>query len=520
VSLHEQVRGRFLASDYSWVANNVPKISGFSTDPDLMFMVGQSLANSGRPEAGIPYIRRSLAINPLIDERWCVLCDHLAESGFSQEAERIATDRLRYTNSREYYYIIAYCLTLRKQYEAAVLWYKEYLKKDPLNVTALNNLGNCYRFLGDPHSAIEYYKEVVRLKPDHVTTMCNLIPVLMDIGRIEEAKVVGEVAMKNPAFLIEGAFNYSLVLLATGDYLNGWALYQLRNRIPQFQDSVPKIKGERLISIGKVVGKPVTVHHEQGYGDTLHFCRYLPFLAKIASEVHVVAPKPLHSLLELLPGIKSINDRRMQDTPYECAMLDLPYLFQTTLNTIPNNNYFEIPKDVVKKRKLKTAKSSKLKVGLVWAGERRAYDPVLLHTDMRRSTKLSQWTPILEVEGIDFYSMQYGTPAGEVLELPEHLQPIDLKGPNPDFLDTAAGMAQLDLMISVDTSSCHLSAGMGIPTWVLSRFDSCWRWLQNQPTTRWYPSMRIFGQQKWGEWDSVMQEIAEELKKLVTSRKS
>ena len=159
--------------------------------------------------------------------------------------------------------------------------------------------------------------------------------------------------------------------------------------------------------------------------------------------------------------------------------------------------------------------AARLRVGLVWAGRFRADHPRFRIIDRARSVTLQALKPLLEQDGIDFYSLQKGDAAIEARD-----RVVDFMAEVRDFADTAAIVANLDLVISVDTSVVHLAGAMGKPVWVLSRADACWRWLRNRPDSPWYPTARIFGQPAPGDWDSVIAKVAAELPRAWSGSKA
>ena len=192
-----------------------------------------------------------------------------------------------------------------------------------------------------------------------------------------------------------------------------------------------------------------------------------------------------------------------------CPMMSLPLVFDTRLETIPANiPYLFASQTAVEKWRGKLPElDSRLKVGLVWSGNPRSQYTELAATDARRSCDPQFLAPLLEVGGVQFYSLQkFGPPA------PVQFHLIDKMEACRDFADTAALVANLDLVVSVDTSVVHLAGALNKPVWLLNRFDSCWRWLQNRQDSPWYPAMRIFRQPQPGDWNSVILQVRDELR--------
>jgi len=197
-------------------------------------------------------------------------------------------------------------------------------------------------------------------------------------------------------------------------------------------------------------------------------------------------------------------------------LMCLPRLLGTTLETIPA----EIPYLFAEADKVRhwasrlSDRRSEIKVGLVWAGDSRKHDPDSNATDRRRSLTLSQFAPLARVDGVRLVSLQKGEPAEQALCPPEGLRIIDMTADLKDFSDTASLVANLDLVITVDTAVAHLAGALGKPVWILSRFDGCWRWLDGREDSPWYPTARLFHQKTAGQWDDVIERVTVALSQL------
>jgi hypothetical protein len=190
----------------------------------------------------------------------------------------------------------------------------------------------------------------------------------------------------------------------------------------------------------------------------------------------------------------------------------LPFIFSTTLGSLPANvPYFRANPSEVVSWAYKLPQADNLKIGLCWAGGARPHDPKANRIDKRRSLSLEAFRPVLEVEGTEFYSLQKGDGAGQT-----HPLLRDFTGAFHDFYDTAAFIQNLDLVITVDTSVAHLAGGLAKPVWMLSRFDGCWRWLMGRADSPWYPTMRIFRQEKPGDWSGTINNVTHALRERIS----
>jgi Flp pilus assembly protein TadD len=267
-------------------------------------------------------------------------------------------------------------------------------------------------------------------------------------------------------------------------------------------------------------GRAVLVVQEEGLGDTLQFLRYLPLLAQRGARVAVAVPPALTRLLRTVPGVADVPDG---DAPvprfdFHCSFNGLPRAFETTLETIPCDvPYLAADPALIRDWAARLGASAAFRVGLCWAGQARPWLTGFVGLDHRRSTGLATLAPLAAVPGVQFVSLQKGQP-GEAARA-AGFDVLDVMDAVRDFADTAAIVANLDLVISVDTSVVHLAGAMGKPVFLLDRYDNCWRWLSGREDSPWYPTLRIFRQQRSGEWAPVIARVATALA-AVASRPS
>ena len=252
-------------------------------------------------------------------------------------------------------------------------------------------------------------------------------------------------------------------------------------------------------------GRTLLMHAEQGYGDTLQFCRYGTIAVERGLRVMMEVQKPLVRLLRSLPGIDRVFTRgdEMPEADFHCPMLSMPLAVGTTMATIPASPFYLCadPDQVAYwQARLATIANQGPRVGLVWAGA------ATQAADRRRSLPADRFAPLLELDGLHFLSLQKNGPRP-----PAHYCLHDFMQEMDDFADTAALVANLDLIISVDTAVVHLAGALGKPVWMLDRYDPDWRWLVGRRDSPWYPSLRIYRQPRPGDWDAVLFEVAQDL---------
>jgi hypothetical protein len=257
-------------------------------------------------------------------------------------------------------------------------------------------------------------------------------------------------------------------------------------------------------------GKTLLLHPDEGLGDIIQFCRYASQLATRA-RVIVRAPDSLVRLLSSLSGIErtvSVHDP-LPHFDMQCRLMRLPMIFRTTLDTIPADvPYLKADPTETAQWRGRLAGFQGLKVGLVWAGG------TIGEHAVHRSLKLTSLTCLASMAGVHWFSLQKDG-SDEIRRVSGCMTIHDWIGECRDFADTAAFIEALDLVISVDTSVAHLAGALGKNTWLLNRYDTCWRWLHNRDDSPWYPSLRIFRQPSPLDWHSVILKLSSALDEVV-----
>lgn len=401
------------------------------------------------------------------------------------------------------------------QIDAAEAHYRKALALHPDYPEALNNLGIAYMLRERYDDSLACYDKALALRPDYPEALNNLGNVLKNLGRLPKAQTAYENALRLKE-VADYRHNLGLVLLAQGDFAQGWAAYESRWHTPQLAASrrafaQPQWRGE------PAEGRTLLIHAEQGFGDTLQFCRYAPLAKAFGFRVVMEVPPALKKLLGSLSGVDQLiaTGDPLPAFDLHCPMLSLPLAFATTEATIPATIPYLHPDAaaVAQWREKMPPANGKLRIGLVWAGSARMHSPDLIATNRRRSVPVELLEPLLQIPNAQFYSLQkIGQPA------PASFNLIDLMQDCADFADTAALIMNLDLVISVDTAVVHLAAALGKPVWILNRFDGCWRWLCDRDDSPWYPTARLFRQTKPGDWISVINNVREALEIFPLSR--
>jgi tetratricopeptide (TPR) repeat protein len=401
-----------------------------------------------------------------------------------------------------------------KDYEGAARAQRKAIAAKPDFAEAHSNLGNALHALRRFDEAVLAYKRAIELAPNFADAWANYGTTLHHSGSFEEGIATLRRAIALAPHHANARSGLGILLLMRGDLAEGWDEYEWRLRSTERKGpKFPEMpwQGESL------AGKHIYVQAEQGFGDTLQFARYIPMLAARGGKVTLRVHQQLVRLMrESLPGIVVLGDRG-DPAPYQCdaVLLSLPRAFRTRLETIPAAvPYLRPPADAVAQWNSRLAKLKGLRVGLVWAGNP---DHV---NDTRRSIKLPLLAPLFAVRGASFVSLQYGPRAADLKKLKRKVAIDDIGNKFEDFVDTAAAIDALDLVITVDTSVAHTAGALGKPVWVLLPWVTDWRWLLNREDNPWYPTMRLFRQKKGEDWDNVLARVEKELKAVVQGDKA
>ena len=416
--------------------------------------------------------------------------------------------------------------------EQAIAYYQNVIALHPDNPSVHNNLGIALKDTGKLDEAIPHFQKAIALDPNYSGAYSNLGLVLQEKGLLDEAIANYEKALTIDPNYADAYHNYGVALnkkcqltaatsryrqaiaikndfadahlglamslLQSGKIKEGFSEYEWRWQVkttPKPNFNIPLWDGSDL------EGKTILLHEEQGFGDTLQFIRYAPLVKQLGCRVIFTCKPALSRFLSTAKGIDQliVKGQPLPDCDLRVPLLSLPHILGTTLETIPSQTPYL---QAVEEKDLPIphilSPMPKLKVGIVWAGSPKNKN------DRHRSVKASQFSPLLEIPGIAFYSLQKGLPAAEISQLRNI---ISLDEYLSDFADTAAAIEKLDLVITVDTSVAHLTGALGKPAWVLLCYSPDWRWILDRDDSPWYPTIQLFRQTSPGDWNGVFARV-------------
>ncbi|MFM0741119.1 tetratricopeptide repeat protein [Paraburkholderia xenovorans] len=386
---------------------------------------------------------------------------------------------------------------------------------------AWSNRGNALSDLNQPEEAERSYRRALELAPGFADAWNNLGLTQIDLNQHTQALQSYERALAANPDAAETHWNESLCLLQLGRLEAGWQKYEWRWERSRIKATKRVFAQPLWLGDFSIEGKTILLHAEQGLGDTLQFCRYAALVSKLGAKVVLEAPRELTRLMSTLDGVDQLIEAGEPLPPFDChcPLLSLPLAFKTDLASIPSHTpyLFAEPEAAQQWRERIDAKADgRLKVGLVWAGGNRPHVAELRKNDARRSIAFERIAPLLAVPDVQFVSLQKGPPAQQLADYPSAPDIVDYTAELDDFADTAALVANLDLVISVDTSTAHLAGALDKPVWILNRFDTCWRWMLERTDTPWYRSATLFRQPAPGDWNSTIEAARKALAELAT----
>ncbi len=397
----------------------------------------------------------------------------------------------------------------RGDLDEAVASCRHAVRLRPDYAAAHNNLGNIFQERGDLDEAVASHRRALELDPGCAEAHNNLGSALLKQGRLEEAMASYRHARDLRPEYAEAHMNLGMALLLAGDFEGGWAGYEWRLRTKDYArdpSRQPRWDGSPLR------GRTILVHAEQGLGDTIQFVRYAPMVRERGGVVVLECQPPLMRLLADAPGIDRLLAQGGPPPEFavQSPLLSLPGILGTTLDTIPAPVPY-LRADAARMRlwRRELGDSPESRVGIVWRGNPGH------RSDRRRSIPLSCLAPLAGLPGVRLVSLQKGPGAEQLDAQGWGRSVLDLGGRLEDFVDTAAVLMNLDLLIACDTAVAHLAGALGVPAWVALPSDPDWRWLLGRDDSPWYPSLRLFRQDRPGDWEAVFDRIARELPRQV-----
>ena len=474
--------------------------------------LGLLRADAGRDMEAVALFRRALSLSPDSLNGWTNLGALLVRLGRPEEAVRAYRASVRLKPDQPFVLNeLGLQLERLKRADEACNAFARAAVLAPGDAEIANNHGAMLRMAHRPNEATACFRRAIALNPQHAGAYSNLGSTVKDRGAFWKALLAFRRATRLDPDFAGAHWNESLVRLLLGDFVQGWRGYEWRwkhGRLPSPQRSFerPRWDGSPL------KGRRLLVYWEQGFGDVLQFVRYLPLLAQAAGTggqpVYLECQKALLPVLRRLPGTIAVETGGpLPDFDVQIPVLSLPALFGTRLETVPARvPYLTAAPELTAHWGERLKGLDGLKVGIVWAGS------PTHGNDKNRSIGLAPFARLAAIPGVNLVSIQKGPTEGQAANPPGGFPLLNLSPDIGDFADTAAIMAGLDLVVCVDTSVAHLAGALGVPVWVMVPFAPDWRWMLDRDDSPWYPTMRLFRQDRPGSWDNAMDRLEHALR--------
>jgi Flp pilus assembly protein TadD len=467
------------------------------------FLLGRVRLAKGDVDVAIDFLRKALAVDPKLVPAYNDLGILLQNQGRLEEAEACYREAIaRDGRLAESMTNLGVVLAARGRLADATAWYARAIAADSQMAPAHSNLGAALAKLDRPEEAETLHRRAIALKPDFADAHYNLGVALHDQGRFAEALACYDRAVALKPDFVDARWNRAFNLLLGGNYADGWREHEWRWRR---KEQPPGSFAQPMWGGEPIAGRTILLHAEQGFGDTLQFMRYVPLVAARGARVVLRVQRAVFRLAAAFAGVAQVIRDDDVPPPFDlhCPLLSLPLAFGTTLDTVPAAVPY-VEADTGAAARWRERLGSGLKVGLVWAGSPQHKN------DRNRSVAFEHLAALFAVPGVRWFSLQVGERRADLAQAAPGAI-ADIADGLTDFADTAAAIAGLDLVISVDTAVAHLAGALAKPVWLMLPFVPDWRWLIGREDNPWYPTLRTFRPPRRGDWEAVVGKVAEAL---------
>jgi len=464
-----------------------------------------ALHQSGNMDQAELMYRQILVKDPAQPDALHYLGMILQTKGNGKEAVKLFDRALKsHPNNPACYANRAVALFKLGQTEAALLDYDHAITLEPNLSEAYFNKGDAMHSLDRHEEALACYDRAIAIRDNYPTAHLGRGVVLESMGRFGEALKSYQCAAKLKPDYAEAHHAEALVLLKQADYAAGWTKYEWRwqmedNKLPQHLQA--QLNKPLWLGSGSLDGKTIYLHAEQGFGDTIQFCRYVYQVAELGANIVLSVPSALKPLMGHFPNVSLLLDSNEKLDAFDChcPLMSLPLALQTRLDTIPSKvPYLFSQPDKIASWQKRLGERVMPRIGLAWSGN--------IKPDPKRAIPLCYLLNLFAGDKA-LFSLQKELRPNDQRVFDEQTSLSHFGGQLNDFGDTAALIEHMDLIISVDTSVAHLAGAMGKPVWLLLPFNSDWRWLLERDDSPWYPSVRLFRQENSDDWEGVLAKV-------------
>jgi tetratricopeptide (TPR) repeat protein len=502
--------------------------------PHTHYNLGNVLRRQGHLDQAVGCYRKAIALQPDYPDAYRNLGSALEEQGYPEAHNKLGIALMEQghldqavecfhkaialqPDVPEAHNSLGIALMEQGHLDQAVECFHKAIAIKPDYPDAHSNLGIVLGEQGHLDHAVECYRKAIAIKPDHPNAHNNLGIALMEQGHLDQAVECYRKAIAIKPDYPDAHHHLAMALLAQGEMTEGWKEYEWRKRLkqPVAARSYPK---PLWLGQDHIAGKILFLYPEQALGDTVQFCRYAREAEARGATVVMEVQAPLRRLMrQLSPAIRlATHEEAPGDFEYHCPLQSLPLAFGTDLTSIPAAvPYLSAEPDLVERWRARIGGHG-FRVGIAWQGNPSG------RVDLGRSIPLAMFAPLARIPGVRLISLQKETGVEQLSRLPLGLE-VETLGEDFDagadaFIDTAAVMENLNLVVTSDTSVAHVAGALARPVWVALKRYADWRWLLKREDSPWYPTMRLFRQTAQGDWASVFSRMADELRLLAARR--
>jgi tetratricopeptide (TPR) repeat protein len=477
-------------------------------DAGLWSNLGEALIVAGRTSEALPCLQRALEIDPSHAGAAfkCGVILHQQRRLEEALAAFNLCDRLR-PQQAPTLHMRALVLHNLQRFEEAFADDRRAHALDPGNAYICNNLGYNLIKLGRPDQALPWIERALAIDPEFVEALNNKAFALTELHRFEEARAIYHRSRAIDPDHAETEWSLALLDMLLGDFEAGWPGREARFRLPDLPVSYPKFGKPQWFGEEPLDGKTILLFADEGLGDSIQFARYVPMVAARGARVVLAVEEAVRPLLSGISGVAQCQAKSDPLPAFDlyCPLSSLPLAFRTRLDSVPADmSYLPPPPDErVRAWADRLGPHDRLRVGLVWSGNPRHVN------DRKRSIPLLTLTGLLDTEATFVSLQKEPRPEDRTVLAASGIE--DPTAGLTNFVETAALIRNLDLVISVDTSVAHLAGALACPTWILLPYTADYRWLTDRDDSPWYPSVRLFRQNAAREYHSVIDRMREEL---------
>jgi len=486
---------------------------------ELHSNLANALSDDKKLHLAVIHCNLSIKLNPSNHTSYSNRANIFQKLGKLDEALDSYISALKFSpNNHSYFSSIALILVNLKRYEEALVIFDQIITLRPDLAEVYNNRGVALQELRLLDEALVSYRQAITLDKYHINALDNQGNLLKELSCFEEAIASYQKAIAiNPDYT-EAHWNLSLVQLLLGNFNEGWLEYEWRSKSEVLNNNVGIRSFDQPLWLGKepLKDKTILLYAEQGFGDTIQFCRYVPLVSALGAKVILEVQLPLVNLLKGLGGFHQIIGRgdKLPEFDYQCPLLSLPLAFKTTIDSIPNQvPYIHSSIDNQNKWQEHIGDGG-FKIAICWQGSTQN------KIDVGRSFPVSLFEGISKISGVRLISLQKNEGVEQMKSLPTGMRietlPEDFDNGEHAFLDSAAIMKCVDLVITSDTALTHLAGALGVKTWLPLKHVPDWRWGLDRSNSLWYSNTRLFRQAVRDDWINVFDKMEAELKILVS----